>query len=383
MPLKWYKEQRVKWMLAENMDETMPIITTGAGGSGGINFARALRLAEAQKRLNFFLICTDHNPHFLDFPQADIRFISPRHDDRDFVPTLLKLAKKYHTKFLHPHPSSEAHIIAENADLFGNENVKTYLPRATSIMPDKLKIYNALSEHNVLVPKTVQIISLSDIDTAFSEIGYPLWIRAKRGAGGRLGLKVDTPKQAIHWMELNTLQGRTAVGDFILQEYLPGRDLVFDSLWSKGRLITSYTRERLQYILKHISLSGITGTPSVAKTMEHKKMNQTCIKAIRELDPEPHGFFSVDAKEDTSGNPVVTEVDGKWHTTAPLWGYAFAKALNKPELNIVYHYLMLGLNGSLDAELPKFNLFPFNHYLVRQLDAGVILKCDGAKWRIT
>jgi predicted ATP-grasp superfamily ATP-dependent carboligase len=366
----------------KDMDGTIPIVVTGAGGSGGINFVRALRLAEAQKSLDLLLICTDHNPHFLNFPQADARFVSPRHDDRDFVPTLLKLVKKYRAKFLHPHPSSEARVVSESSGLFENENVKTYLPRARSIMPDKLEIYNALSKRNVPVPKTVQINSFSDVDSAFSEVGQPLWIRAKGGAGGRLGLKVDTPEQAKRWAELNTLQNRAVIADFILQEYLPGKDLAFDSLWFRGQLITSYARERLQYILKHISLSGITGTPAVARTVEHEKMNQVSVEAVKALDPEPHGFFSVDAKEDSSGKPVVTEVDGKWHTTAPLWGYAFAKTLNKPELNIVYQYLMLGLNGSLDVDLPAYNLFPANHYVVRQLDAGVILECDGATWRI-
>jgi carbamoyl-phosphate synthase large subunit len=295
---------------------------------------------------------------------------------------LLELVKKYRARFLHPHPSSEARVISENLALFRNAKVATYLPSAASIMPDKLEIHNALFKHNVPVPKTVPISSLDDVDSAFSEVGRPLWIRAKRGAGGRLGLKVDTPEQAKHWVELNALQNRAAMDDFILQEYLPGKDLAFDSLWLRGRLITSYSRERLQYILKHISLSGITGTPTVARTVEDKKLNQVSIDAIKALDEEPHGFFSVDAKEDANGKPVVTEVDGKWHTTAPLWGYAFAKALNKPELNIAYQYLMLGLNGSADGDLPPFNLFPANHYLVRQLDAGVILECDKTTWKI-
>jgi len=364
------------------MDDTVPIVITGAGGSGGISFVRALRLAEAQKSLKLRLVCTDHNPHFLNFPQADARFVSPRHDDRHFVPMLFKLVKKYRAKFLHPHPSSEARVVSEKSDLFEDENVKTFLPRATSIMPDKLEIYNALSKRNVPAPKTVQISSLSDIDSAFSEVGEPLWIRAKSGAGGRLGLKVDTPEQAKRWVELNTLQNRAVIGDFILQEYLPGRDLAFDSLWFKGQLITSYARERLQYVLKHISLSGITGTPAVARTLEDEKLNRVGVEAVKALDSEPHGFFSVDVKEDECGKPVVTEVDGKWHTTAPLWGYAFAKALNRPELNVAYQYLMLGLNGILDGALPAYNLFPSNHYLVRQLDAGVILECDGATWRI-
>jgi carbamoyl-phosphate synthase large subunit len=106
------------------------------------------------------------------------------------------------------------------------------------------------------------------------------------------------------------------------------------------------------------------------------------MEATKALDPEPHGFFSVDIKENASGEPVITEVDGKWHTTAPLWGYAFAKAFKKPELNIAYQYLLLGLKGHMDGKLPAFNLFPPNYYLVRQLDGGVILEGGNITWRI-
>lgn len=355
-------------------------LVTGAGGSGGINFIRALRFAQAQKRINLFLVCTDYNPHFLNFSEADVKAISPRHDDPSFVSTLLKLIEKHRIRLLHPHPSSEARLISENLSLF--KNVKTYLPKATSIMPDKLEVHRLLSEKRVPTPKTVAITTLEDVDKAFSEIGSPLWIRARTGAGGRLGLKVESPEEAKLWIKLNTLQHRAKVNDFLLQEYLPGADLAFDSLWFKGQLVTSYARERVQYVLRHISLSGITGTPAVARTVRNEKLNEVSVKAIKALDPEPHGFFSVDLKEDANGNPSVTEVDGKWHTTAPLWGYAFAKVFNDPELNIAYQYLLLGLNGSAEGKLPTFNLFPPDYYLVRQLDGGVILESDEGTWRI-
>jgi hypothetical protein len=363
-------------------DNSTKIIVTGVGGTGGINFARALRLAEKQGKAKLFLVCTDHNRHFLNFPDSDVRQVSPRHDSPDFVPLLLKLIKKYGAEFLHPHPSSEARVVSENSDLFNKAGVGTYLPKASSIMPDKLAIYNALSKCNVAVPKTVAVTRVEDVAGAFSELGASLWIRARSGAGGRLGLKVDDPEQAKLWIELNTLQHRAATADFILQEYLPGRDLAFDSLWFKGRLVTSYARERLEYTLKHVSLSGITGTPTIARTLHDEKLNQVGVKAVQALDSEPHGFFSVDLKENAAGEPAVTEVDGKWHTTAPLWGYAFAKALDKPELNLAYLYLTLGLKGILDVEVPLFNLFPADHYLVRQLDAGVILERGDTTWRI-
>jgi glutathione synthase/RimK-type ligase-like ATP-grasp enzyme len=358
------------------------ILVTGAGGTGGINFVRALRLAEKQQNQSLFVACIDHNPHYLNFAEADTKVVSPRHDDAGFIPLLLKLIEKHKIEFLHPHPSSEARVIAENLAPFKKAKVKTYLPQPTSIAPDKMEIHNALAKNHVRVPKTVEVQSFEDVERAFSEIGSPLWIRARRGAGGRLGLKVETAEQARHWVELNRLQSRAEIEDFVIQEFLPGRDLAFDSLWFKGQLITSYCRERLEYFLKHISLSGITGTPTIARTLVDEKINRIGVAAVKALDSKPHGFFSADIKEDKEGNSVVTEVDGKWHTTAPLWGYAFAKVLNKPELNLTYQYFKLALEGKTDSALPTYNLFPEKHYLVRQLDAGVILEHEDKKWRI-
>lgn len=358
------------------------MLVTGVGGIGGNNFVRALKLAEKQMDFNLFMVGTDHNPYYLQMPQVDVRFVSPRHDNPKFVPTLLKLIKKYKVRFLHPHPSSEAHVVSESLTLFENAGVGTYVPMPSSIAPDKLEISNMLSRCGVPTPKTAMISSIDDVDVAFSKIGHTLWIRAKSGAGGRLGLKVNTPEEAKLWVTFNVLQGRANVDDFILQEYLSGKDLAFDSMWFRGKLVTSYARERLEYPLKHVSLSGITGTPTVAKIIDDERVNRVGIDAVKALDPEPHGFFSVDIKCNATGQPIVTEVDGKWHTTAPLWGYAFAKAFNKPELNIAYLYLTLGLSGNSSVNLPLTNLFPSNYYLVRQLDAGVILMCDDKIWKV-
>ncbi len=358
------------------------ILVTGSGGTGGINFVRALRLAEKQINKKLFIVSTDHNQHYLNFPDSDVKVVSPKHIDQSFIPLILELINKYKIDFLHPHPSSEARIVSENLAAFEKTKIKMYLPNSTSIMPDKLEIHNALAKHHVRDPKTIQVNSFEDIDWAFSEIGCPLWIRARLGAGGRLGLKVESPEQAKLWVQLNVVQHRAKVSDFVIQEYLPGRDLAFDSLWFKGQLVTSYCRERMEYFLKHISLSGITGTPTIARTVVDEKINHLGTEAVKALDSKPHGFFSTDIKEDAAGNCVVTEVDGKWHTTAPLWGYAFAKALNRPELNLTYQYLMLALNEKSETNLPTFNLFPENYYLIRQLDAGVILEHDGKPWRI-
>jgi carbamoyl-phosphate synthase large subunit len=120
----------------------------------------------------------------------------------------------------------------------------------------------------------------------------------------------------------------------------------------------------------------------VARIIRDEKVNSTGIAAVKALNPNPHGFYSVDLKDDADGNPKVTEVDGKWHTTAPLWGYAFAKVYNKPTYNVALIYLKLGCGEELMEELPQTDMFPEEHYLIRQMDSGIILKDANNRWRI-
>jgi carbamoyl-phosphate synthase large subunit len=358
------------------------ILLTGAGGIGGTNFIRSLRLAEDQNNERFFVVGTDYNIHYIEFPDTNLKFRTPKHTNTRFISTLIKLIKDNKLEFLHPHPSSEAKVVSENREQFEGFGVMTYLPRHEDIMPDKLYMHQKLNSSGVPVPKAIHIELIEKVDDAFMELNSPLWIRSITGAGGRLSLKVNSSEEAKLWIKLNVIPGRAKQDEFVLQEYLPGRDLAFDSLWFGGKLITSYSRERLEYPFKHISLSGITGTPSVARILRDKKINSVGISAVKALNPKPHGFYSVDMREDVNGNPRVTEVDGKWHTTAPLWGCAFAKAYNKASCNIAYSYLMLGYGENLVEELPITDLFPEEHYLIRQMDSGIILKSKENLWRI-
>ena len=59
----------------------------------------------------------------------------------------------------------------------------------------------------------------------------------------------------------------------MIQQYLPKRNIAWDSFWYDGELIASFTRERLEYPLKHISPSGITGTPSVSRIIIDYEVN--------------------------------------------------------------------------------------------------------------
>ena len=355
------------------------ILVTGSGGIGGVNFVRALKLFQEK----FFIVGTDFNKYYLQFPDLDERIISTRHSDPNFIPLLDQLTKQYKIEFLHPQPSSEALVVSQNLNKI---STKTLLPPADVISKDKLETQQILSQSGILVAKTRVIDNYDVIENAFSELGGgPLWVRAKSGAGGNLSLLCDSASEAEYWIKLWIMRKKANFHDFMIQQYLPKRNVAWDSFWYDGKLICSFTRERLEYPLKHISPSGITGTPTVSKIFVDESINKIGENAIKSISEKPHGNFAVDLKEDEDGKWYVTEIDsGKFHTTTPLWGYISTKILKQdPLCNLPYLYTMLGLEEITDPEFLGNDIYPDGLHVLRHIDCGTwVYRDDGSKEQV-
>ncbi|MDV3276964.1 MAG: hypothetical protein LYZ69_00680 [Nitrososphaerales archaeon] len=355
------------------------VLVTGAGGIAGVNFVRALGASARRYRV----IGTDYSKYYIEFPDLAARYLTPRHDSPEFVPTVSKIASKEKVGFIHPQPSSEALVLSERR----NELPAPVLLPEPSVMrtgQDKLFSQKKLEESDVPVARTFPVSRLSDVEKAFERRSPPLWIRARHGAGARLSLQCDSSSEALHWVALWNEKGVPA-DEFIIQEFLPGRNIAWDSIWDGGKLVTSYCRERLEYPLKHVSPSGITGTPSVARTVHDRRTNSVGEKAVMAIAKTPQGAFSVDMKEDSEGRPCVTEVDsGKFHTTMPLWGYVALKHLKLPWYsNLADLYVRLGMGEGPPTGAPKHDLLPAGYYMIRNIDSGVLLwREDGWKERV-
>ncbi len=355
------------------------ILVTGAGGIAGVNFVRALNASPA----GYKVVGTDYSKYYIEFPDLVSRYLSPRHDSKEFLPKIIAVAKKEKVKFIHPQPSSEALVLSAER---GRLPAPVLLPEASimEVGQDKLLTEKKLVSAGVPVAKTVPVSRLGDVRGAFDLLTPPLWVRARHGAGGRLSLLCASVGEALDWVGLWVKKG-TPIDEFIVQEYLPGRNIAWDSIWSEGRLVTSYCRERIEYPFKHISPSGITGTPSVARTVRDSRVNSTAEKSVKAISDRPNGAFSVDVKEDGVGRPCVTEVDsGKFHTTMPLWGYVAFKHFKLPWFsNLADLYVRLGLGHSAPADAPKYDLLPAGYYMIRNIDSGVLLwREDGWKERV-
>jgi carbamoyl-phosphate synthase large subunit len=355
------------------------ILVTGAGGVAGVNFVRALKASPKRYRV----VGCEYSKYYVELPDLDARYLTPRHDSPDFVAKVSGIARREKVRFIHPQPSSEALVLSANR---ASLPAPVFLPESEemSVGQDKLLTEMKLRASGVMSARTFPVGSRSDIDRAFRDLPGPLWVRARHGAGGRLSLKCDTKAEAADWVDLWVRRG-TPLDEFIVQEYLPGRNIAWDSIWKGGRLVTSYCRERIEYPFKHISPSGITGTPSVARTVHDDRVNRMAAKAVRAVSRRAGGAYSVDIKEDSQGRPCVTEVDaGKFHTTMPLWGYVAVKHFGLPwYANLADLYVRLGLGLEPPGDVPPNDLLPAGYYMIRNIDSGVLLwREDGWKERV-
>ena len=349
------------------------VLVTGAGGVGGVNFIRALRVAG-----DFFIVGLDHDEFYLQAPDVDVRIRSPRHDDPRFVKLVEEAARKHEVEFIHPQPEVEVEVLSKVGGSLGGAKMMLPRPEVVEVARDKWRTYLALRKRSVRAPET-RLYSREAVEELLDRHGT-VWIRARKGAGGRLSLPVRSVEEAERWVGLWVLRGVARPEDFIAQEFLPGRDIAWDSLWHEGELVASYARERLRYIFPHLSPSRITGTPTVAKIIRDEEVNRVAEAAVRAVDDEPNGFYCVDLRCDKHGRPAITEVNVKAHTTLGLWGYLAQEAFGlPPEYNMPHLYVLLGL-GEEPERLPEpYDIYP-EAVMLRHIDVGVLVD-TGDGWR--
>lgn len=341
------------------------ILVTGAGGPAGINFVKSLRIAPEK----FFIVGSDLNKYHLELVDANIRCLAIPCSSPRYVDFLNELIERYNIEMVHPQPDVEVRVLSENREKI---RAITFLPKKETIRicQDKLESAKKWEEAGIPVAKAVEINNENDIEEAGKILGYPFWIRATSGAGGRGSTPCYNAEMGKAWIKYWKSRGEK--WKFMAQEYLPGRDLAFHSIWKNGELIVSQVRERLEYIYPHLSPSGVTGTPSVAVTVDRPDVDKIATECILAIDKNPSGIFCVDLKENREGIPCPTEINaGRFFTTSLFFSQA--------GLNMPYIYVRLAYDEPI-PKLKKYNALGAGYYWIRHMDAGPILIKEG-EWR--
>ena len=344
------------------------ILITGAGGPAGVNVIKSLKEAPDAP----FILGVDVNPYHIEFvrPLADAVALVPRCTADNYVEELNKLIAKYEIDFIHTQPDVEVRAISENRDklnapnfLPSKETVRICQDKHESAIIWKKAGFPSVNSH-VIRPDHLE----DDIKTAFETLGDNIWIRASEGAGGIGSTPATNHEMALHWIRYWLARGKQ--WKFMAQEYLPGENIAFQSLWKDGKLITSQARERIEYIYPYLAPSGVTGTPVVARTVHDADVNSMATKAVKAIDPKATGIFCVDIKFNKEGEPMPTEINvGRFFTTSYFFSHAGMKH-NRPYANMPDLMLKLAFDEPLSDDILQYNALPKGLYWIRHIDCG-------------
>ena len=340
------------------------ILVTGAGGPLGSNVIRSLRAAPEP----LVLLGTEANRYHVPLSLADRTFLIPHaRDSNAYLAALARIVADEAIDLILPtHPVEVRTIACHRGELGG---ARLFLPDTDGILcaDSKWETFRALRAAGVLVPDTFAIDCEDDLRAAFAAIPTrPVWVRGSGAPGISIGvasLPCREAEHAIAWVEHNR-----GWGGFVASRFLPGRNLTWCGLFQDGQLVAAQTRERLEYVIPHVSPSGITGAPAVSRTIACPQVRATGEAAVRALPGTPRGIFFVDMTEDEAGQPRVTEVNaGRFGTTIHFYTEAGC--------NFPYWAVQLGFGESIPGA-PLVDPIAPGVYWLRTLDCGPVLARD-------
>lgn len=285
----------------------MKIGLLGAGGPAGVNVARALFIAGHQ------VVGFDANRWHLPWAQPWCERVI--HADT-FDELLPRLAAPDDLDLVISQPEQGLVWLGSHPE------VPSSIPSREVIRDTQAKntaglIWNAeglrnQSPHRIFDPYP------DSLHLAKDALGLPFWLRAGSGAGAKGATLVEDLRTAFHWIRYWETRG--VKNEWIAEEYLPGRDFCWSSVWHEGKLLVSFSRERLEWIYPHLAPSGRTGTPSVCVIVHDDRVHEMAVAAVETIDCRPHGLYCVDLREDKDGAPRPTEINaGRFATTTPLY----------------------------------------------------------------
>lgn len=334
------------------------IILTGVGGPAGVNLVNSLRQAPEE----LYIIGTDINKYHLLWPDVNEKWLVPEFKDPNYIDKINELIDKTKAQMIHPQPDYEVLLLSRNRRKL---HCKTFFPRhkTIEICQDKFKSAKIWKEKGITTSKSILIRNIGDIDKAIKAIGFPFWLRATRGFSSRGGALVRKRQTAEHWIGFWRSKG--VLWDFMAQEYLPGRNIAFQSLWKNGKIVTSQARVRLEYIYPYLTPDGCTNTPVVAETIHDEKVNKITTLCVKAIDKEATGIFCIDLKENSIGIPVPTEINaGRFFTTSNFFTTA--------GINMPYYYIKLAFGEKL-PKLKKYNAVEKDLLWCRHIDCPAVL----------
>jgi hypothetical protein len=285
----------------------MRILITGACGVTPRAIARSLHMSRRLRDAT--LVGTDRGGNWYGFFEGlyDRIYLVPDTQDPRYVDVMREICRK---------EAIDVVVVSPEAEVLywcGRElPAPTLLPssRVVRAAVGKKSLYDALGGSG-LIPR-YGIVTRADL-LGRSGLDFdqgPVWLRdfSDASSSGMGAIKVSNAEQAYAWAYLNP-----EINDYMVAEYLPGRNFACCILFHGDELLKAACYERLDYFMERLVVSGVTGNISRGRLVNDSRLTTTAEQAIRLVSRqhnEPaHGLFTVDMREATDGSPKVTEIN--------------------------------------------------------------------------
>jgi carbamoyl-phosphate synthase large subunit len=338
------------------------ILVTGACGVTPRAIARSLHLS---RRLpDVTLIGTDRGGNWYGFYEGlyDRVYLVPDSGDSRYVGVIDDICRREAIDVAVVSP--EAEVLFWSTRAFP---VPTLLPSAhfVRVAISKKKLYDAL-EGSDLIPRYTTVTR----DDLLTRRGLdfnagPVWLRdfSDASSSGLGAIKVTDHEQAYAWSYLNP-----EISEYMVAEYLPGRNFACNLLFDRDQLLKTACYERLEYFQGRLVVSGVTGNISRGRLVNVPHVTSVGEQAIRwiasKLGEPARGLFTVDLREAADRSPLVTEINVR-HTAATS---AFAEGgANLAEAQVL---AALGRHDEIDEPVASF---PEENIILRDIDGPPLL----------
>lgn len=332
------------------------ILVTGAGSGGGENLIRSLRASS----LTLEIYGSNMDEHVLARSAADKAVFLPSARDDEYAAVLKRVVQRERIELVIPNNDTEVGRLSRDREKIP---CTVFLPpdETVTVCQDKLQMHRIFEGAGIAQAEYRGLQSYEDIEAFMADRPHDkYWIRPRRGSGSMAATWVEKPHQAKAWIGLWIELRGLKLTDFIISEFLPGRDYAFQSVWKDGRPVVAKLVERLVYFLGRNRLSNMSSTPAVAKTLRDDAALEMIFKAIHAVAERPHGNFCLDLKGRSDGTMCITEFNiGRFCMITPI--FDFTGKYNTAEMH-VRAALNLEMNVDDPIDIEK------DCYLLRDLD---------------
>jgi len=296
------------------------VLLLSAGNGPSNNVARSLR---AGAKSAFVVGCND-DQFVLKNSTMDRNYVVPPPGHPRWAAALRDVVRRERVGLIIPIVDTDVTALSAVRRQLGQY---LFLPSASVIeaCADKYRLNKQLRRHAIPAPASHAVAGEAAIADIFRKLGpaRPIWCRVRTGAGALGALPVRTPAQSRSWIRYWGEMRGIAAREFMLSEYLPGRDFGCQSVWRDGKLVLIKTYERLSYLGTGSQPAQVSSVAGLAKTVIEPAVVEVCANAIRMLDPRASGVYSVDLKENVDGVPCVTEINaGRFSSATNIFDLA-------------------------------------------------------------